>query len=133
MNKSPLGLYDPTAEMQKGIETFDFNKYKMFISLSMTRPQKCKRGLKRIRYISPLSLHVMTRPQKCKRGLKRATTTTVINVSIVIMTRPQKCKRGLKLSIFPILRCILQRMTRPQKCKRGLKHSIPHVLNTWKI
>ena len=38
-------FYDPTAEMQKGIKTQTPEKL-LFQVLPMTRPQKCKRGLR---------------------------------------------------------------------------------------
>ena len=62
----------------------------------MTRPQKCKRGLRRYGKISCRFVHFRDDPTaEMQKGIK--TSINRMRQLIGYMTRPQKCKRGLRL------------------------------------
>ena len=121
---------DPTAEMQKGIKT-PRTTYIFVLPKGMTRPQKCKRGLRQIsfRFSTSGKEFRMTRPQKCKRGL-RLFTRTEPREQLLFYDPTAEMQKGIKTQRH-YRRPPGGGMTRPQKCKRGLRHYIPYETSSY--
>ena len=74
MNLSPrqerFFIYDPTAEMQKGIKTLEVAVAVTLLLMTMTRPQKCKRGLRLLATIFHYSAVAHDPTAEMQKGIK---------------------------------------------------------------
>ena len=87
----------------------------------MTRPQKCKRGLRQSQISLISSFENYDPTAEMQKGIKTVNQFSCLCSIYIMMTRPQKCKRGLRHYSQLEELLLVENMTRPQKCKRGLR------------